>query len=399
MDKKNRWLSLWLSQALILSACEPFALSANDLAEGAPRFIAKKLSEPEQGRTALRVMAWNVKYGAKRTPFWFDCWGDQVSMTHAEITSNMSSLYEMIKEADPDILMVEEIELHSRRSSYYDMIQGILDHTELNYGAYYETWNSRYIPSEGLGRMSLGNAIFSKYPISKSEKIMQADRRDLDALTKPFYLHRAIGRAEIEISETLKVAAYVVHTAAYDQDATETEEGTKVKQIKHIYDVVSQEPLPFILGGDFNELPPTAARTEGFPDERTAPVCGEDFEQPPYTPDVMSPLFTALQPWITLERYGTTEIEQSRYYTHSVLGGDELNEQGERGEWNRTLDYLFASTDTAWVTGTTDVLQHRGQHIGELDESGVPYLEWSLKTDPLSLSDHAPVFGIWEVSP
>ena len=165
---------------------EPFALSAEDIANDQPRFVSQQLSNVEDNPQQLRVMAWNIKYGAMRLPFWFDCWGDQVSIPAAQVETNMEAIYEMIREANPDILMVEEIELHSRRSAYYDMIQGILDHTELNYGAYYETWNSRYIPSEGLGRMSLGNAIFSKYPITSSEKIMQADRRDLDAVTKPF---------------------------------------------------------------------------------------------------------------------------------------------------------------------------------------------------------------------
>ncbi len=381
------------------SACEPLALSADDIADQQPRFIADQLSEVQPGVTDLRVMSWNVKYGAKRQPFWFDCWGDQVSIPADEVESNMESLYALIKEADPDILMVQEIELHSRRSAYYDMIQGVLNQTDLNYGAYYETWNSRYVPSEGLGRMSLGNAIFSKYPITKSEKIMQADRRDLDPLTKAFYLHRAIGRAEIQLSEELSIAAYVVHTAAYDQDATETEAGTKQKQIEQIYEVVSGESLPFILGGDLNELPPTAARSEGFADERTQPVCGEDFEHPPYTPEIMSPLYEALKPWITLERYGASEVEQSRYYTHTVLGTEEVNESGAPGDWNRTLDYLFASSDTAWVEGTTDVLQYHGQEVGYADSSGGLPLAWSLESDPISLSDHAPVFGIWEVQP
>jgi endonuclease/exonuclease/phosphatase family metal-dependent hydrolase len=383
----------------LLLGCEPFALSLEDIADDQPRFVADTLSENEEGKTQFRVMAWNIKYGAKRMPFWFDCWGDQVSISSEQIKENMSALYEMINEANPDILMVEEIELHSRRSAYYDMIQGILNNTDLNYGAYYETWNSRYIPSEGLGRMSLGNAIFSKYPITKSEKIMQADRRDLDPITKPFYLHRAIGRAEIKISNDQSIAAYVVHTSAYDQDGTDDEEGTKVKQIKQIYDVVTAEQLPFILGGDFNELPPTAAKTESFPDERTSAVCGEDFEQPPYTPEVMSQFYEALSPWITLERYGLTEPEQSRYYTHTVLGPDENNELGESVTWNRTLDYLFSSPGAAWVDGSTDVLQHRGQVVGHTDSMEESPLNWTLDNDPLQLSDHAPVFGLWEVSP
>lgn len=390
---------LVLLTILLCIACEPFALTAEDLADDQPRFISQDLSEVQANPSELRVMAWNVKYGAMRMPFWFDCWGDQVSIPAAQVEANMEELYEMIREANPDILMVEEIELHSRRSAYYDMIQGILDHTDLNYGAYYETWNSRYIPSEGLGRMSLGNAIFSKYPITKSEKIMQADRRDLDPVTKPFYLHRAIGRAEIKVSEAQTVAAYVVHTAAYDQDATETEDGTKVKQIKQIFEVISQEQLPFVLGGDFNELPPNAAKISSFPDERTAPVCGEDFEQPPYTPEIMSQFYEALKPWVTLERYGVSEQEQQRYYTHSVLGENELNENGEMVTWNRTLDYLFVSTDTDWLKGSTDVLQYQGQKVGFADENGEFSLDWTLKNDPFSLSDHAPVFGIWELKP
>lgn len=384
---------------LLCYGCEPFALSAEDIANEQPRFISQQLSDVEESPQQLRVMAWNIKYGAMRLPFWFDCWGDQVSIPAAQVEANMEAIYKMIREVKPDILMVEEIELHSRRSAYYDMIQGILDHTELNYGAYYETWNSRYIPSEGLGRMSLGNAIFSKYPITNSEKIMQADRRDLDAVTKPFYLHRAIGRAEIQLSQESSVAAYVVHTAAYDQDATETEEGTKVKQIKQIYEVVSSEKLPFILGGDFNELPPNAAKISNFPDERTTPVCGEDFEQPPYTPEIMSPFYEALKPWISLDRYGVSELEQRRYYTHSVLGNDELNEAGDAVTWNRTLDYLFASADTDWLQGSTDVLQYKDQQVGEPNEDGQYPFDWILKNDPFNLSDHAPVFGIWELNP
>ena len=228
---------------------------------------------------------------------------------------------------------------------------------------------------------------------------MQADRRDLDPITKPFYLHRAIGRAEIKLSADQSIAAYVVHTAAYDQDATDTEDGTKVKQLKQIYDVVTAEELPFVLGGDFNELPPTAAKTESFPDERTTPVCGEDFEQPPYTPEAMSRFYEALNPWISLDRYGITEPEQSRYYTHTVLGMDEVNEFGEAVTWNRTLDYLFSSPETTWVNGSTDVLQYRDQQVGVADEMGVYPLNWVIENDPLQLSDHAPVFGIWEVKP
>lgn len=367
-------------------ACEPVADMEYEASATAPRFRAQSLTDPEPLPNSLpiRLMAWNIKYGGGRIPFWFDCWGDRVQLSTAEVQHNMEGIYSLINEAQPDILLVEEIELHSRRSQYLDMVQGILDATDLNYAAYFETWNSRYVPSEGLGRMNLGNAIFSKYPIVEAQRIAQDDRTDLDALTNIFYIRRAIGRAVIDLGAQT-IAAYVVHTEAYDED------GTKARQINQIFDVIQEETLPFILGGDFNELPPNAIKLEDFPDERSEALCSDEFDQPPYTPNLMTPFFEQLQPSITLEQYGDNESSQSRYFTHSVLGPDEVNESNVPGDWNRTLDYLFASADTRWMDGSTDVLQYQNQNVGTL--------VWQLSSDPIRLSDHAPVFGILEVRP
>ena len=333
----------------------------------------------------LQIMTWNLKYGAGRIPFWFDCWGDRIQMTKEEVETNMAGIYDLITEVDPDILMSEEIELNSRRSAYYNMVQGVLNNTDLNYAAYFESWDSRYIPSEGLGRINLGTVIFSKYPISFAERIKQADRTDQDALTKPFYIKRSIGRAEIALDETRNIVALVVHTEAYDED------GTKKKHIEQFYEVGSAQTLPTVLGGDLNELPPTAIELEGFPDERSTALCGDDFDQPPYTPALLQPFYDTMESAISLERYGTTPESQQRYFTHTVLGPDDKNEDGEAGFWNRTLDYLFV-TEGSWVEGSTDVLQFAGQTVG-----GDQGLGPVIKSNPMRLSDHAPVVGIWEV--
>ncbi len=395
----HRWPRTLVTATLLtlvasgVCGCEWIADPQDFTREEVVVFKAKTVEDPgDPGATpALRVMAWNVKYGAARLPFWFDCWGDKVQMTRAEVDANMARIYAHINEVDPDILMVEEIEVNSKRSAYFDMVQGILDHTKLNFGAYIETWDSRWVAADGLGRMNLGNAIFSRYPISKAERIRQVDRTDQDPLTSAFYIKRAIGRAEIELRSLTatggkKVLALVVHTEAYDND------GTKQKQITQIHELVTGETLPFVLGGDFNELPPTATRKIGFPDERETAVCSADFAQPPYTPEVMQPFYDDLVPWVSLADYGTTEAAQSRYFTHTVLGPDETNEHGEPGDWNRTLDYLFVDANSVWRAGTGDVLQRSGQEI--LDRAGATK---KLVENPMELSDHAPVFGVWEV--
>jgi endonuclease/exonuclease/phosphatase family metal-dependent hydrolase len=330
----------------------------------------------------LTVVAYNIKYAARRLPFWFDCWGDRVAMDRATVDAHLADLARLIHELDPDVLMIEEVEVNSRRSAHVNMVQALLDRTRLNYAAYFRHWRSRYVPADGLGRMDLGMAILTKHPIREAKSIRLQDRTDLDALTRAFYIRRVVGRAEVELPGQ-RVAFFVVHTEAYDVD------GTKQRQLERIDEILQQETLPFVVGGDFNELPPTAARRVDFADERTTGVCGDDFAQPPYTPEAMAPFYAQLEPWIPLARLGETEESQRRYYTHSVLGPDERNEAGEPGTWTRTLDYLFASPGTGWVAGASDVVQRAGQQVGS-----TPVV---VRSDVLRLSDHAPVIGVWEV--
>ncbi len=373
-----------------LNGCEPIAVEQTAAREDVLVYRRSTLVPPaDPGQPAhLKVVAWNIKYGAGRIPFWFDCWGDRTQISKAEVEANMAKIYDLLNELDPDVLMTEETEVNSRRSAYYDMVQGILEHTKLNYAAYFQTWNSEYVASEGVGRIDLGNVIFSKYPIKKAERIKQQDRTDQDALTKMFYIHRAVGRVEIEVRAGERVVALVVHTEAYDND------GTKQKQIQQIYDLLQAEKLPWVVGGDFNELPPTAVRVANFMDERTAAICSSDFKQPPYTPEVMTKFYNDFVPYISLERYGQSEADQKRYYSHSVLGPDDVNDAGEKGFWNRTLDHLFLSKPSTWVVGSTDVVQQAGQRVG--GETGLGPV---IKSDVLRLSDHAPIVGVWEVKP
>jgi len=358
---------------LLATGCEPLADDFDFERQEVAVFRRSTLVPAQTAAGQLRVMAWNVKYGAARIDFWFDYWGDRVQLTPAEARQNLAALCALIREVDPDILMTEEIEVNSRRSAYIDMVQEILEQTSLNYGAYFQTWNSRYIPSEGLGRMDLGNAIFSKRPITFAERIRQPDRTDIDGLTATFYLHRMIGRALVDVGGE-EIAAYVVHTEAYDKD------GTKGRQVRQIHDEAGAETRPWVLGGDLNELPPTAVKREHFPDEHPDAL-GTEFEQPPYTPELLQPYYKDFVPWITLATYGATEAEQRRYYTHSVLGPGSLDTEGQPGFWNRTLDYLFASAGSSWAAGASDVLQTRGRQ--------------GIQSEPLLLSDHAPVVGTW----
>jgi endonuclease/exonuclease/phosphatase family metal-dependent hydrolase len=362
---------------LFCLGCEPLA---DELGRREPTPVRRKAGAVDPADPAparLKVMSWNIKFGAGRIDFWFDKWGDRVEMGRGEVEANLAGIYRLIDEVRPDILLVQEIEVNSRRSAHVEMVNGILANTHLNYASYMPTWKSRYVPSEGLGRIDMGNAIFSTYPMVFAERIPMVERGDQDAATRYFYIHRQVGRAVIQAGAR-QVAALVLHTEAYDRD------GTKQKQLAQIAGLLADEPLPFVVGGDFNALPPTATRTHGFNDEHPSAL-GTGFEQPPYDLTEMAPFFDGYRSAIDLPRFGTTEAEQRPYYTHSVIGRHQIGARGQPGFWDRTLDYLFVRPPGDWVPGSTDVLQEPGR-LG-------------IGSDPMLLSDHCPVVGVWEMGP
>jgi endonuclease/exonuclease/phosphatase family metal-dependent hydrolase len=360
--------------ALGLAGCEPLANDFDEPVQEAPIFRASRVIPPSDPSPAkLRVVAWNIKFGGARIDFFFDKWGDRVHMTVPEVLGNMERVAALVREVDPDLLIVEECDVNGKRSAYVDQLRFLLEHTKLGYGAYFSTWDSRYVAYDGMGRIDEGVAILSKYRIVEATRIKSVDRTDQGYLTKKFYLHRAIGRAVVELGAQ-RVAVFAVHAEAYDQD------GTKQKQIAQVLELARRETLPFVIGGDFNELPPGAVKTTGFPDEHPS-AKGTEFEQPPYTPEVMRPFFDELVPYIPLSDYGATAESQGRYFSHTVAGPNVIDLTGQPGFWNRTLDYLFASRGTSWASGESDVLQRNGR--------------MGIVSDPLWLSDHAPVVGSW----
>ncbi|HYJ08392.1 MAG TPA: endonuclease/exonuclease/phosphatase family protein, partial [Polyangiaceae bacterium] len=151
-------------------ACDPFHTGFDDL-EGAVGYRSRREKPVPDASAPLRVMNYNIKFGGGRIDFFFDCFGDRVLMSKVEVLDNLSRLAEKINQYDPDVLILQEVDVNSKRDAYVDQMQWLLDHTALRYGAYASQWKADYIPSDGLGAMDSGNGILSKYPLSGAERI------------------------------------------------------------------------------------------------------------------------------------------------------------------------------------------------------------------------------------
>jgi endonuclease/exonuclease/phosphatase family metal-dependent hydrolase len=329
----------------------------------------------------LKVMSWNLKYGGGRINFWFDYWGDRAIMTDDEADANISAMISLINEVDPDVLISQEVERNSKRTAYRNMVQLVLDGTKLNYAAYIPVWQARFVATQGLGRVDSGIVVYSKYPINEALRIAQRDRTDQDGLTQAFYLHRGILQAKIDVGGGRIVDVINVHTAAYDNDGAN---GDHLLQIKELVDGLSSN---FLVGGDFNAIPPGTVNHDEFDDEEPVPT-DTDFQGAPYKLDAMQPFFDSYAAHLPLAEYEAGgEAAQQDWYSHTVA--PPLDDQGRSHFWNRTLDYFF--TNSSFVGDRGEVLQKPGD--GEEFTASVD----GIVGDPMVLSDHAPVLVKWSL--
>lgn len=126
---------------------------------------------PAPPKDTLTIMTWNIKFGGARIDFFFDCYGDRVWMTEPEVRTNLAGLLAKIRQVQPDILLLQELDIDSKRSAYVNMLKYFADSSGLPYAAYTSQWHVRYLPKKGLGPINSGNAIFSRWPIDTAYRL------------------------------------------------------------------------------------------------------------------------------------------------------------------------------------------------------------------------------------
>lgn len=352
----------FLCAASLLAACDFFDTEFEDVEDARLYEAREQHAAPTEGGP-LVVMNWNIKFAGGRIDFFFDCHDERVLMSRAEVYRNLEGLARKINQVDPDLLLLQEIDVLAKRTAYVDMMQWLLDHTELNYGAYASQWKADFVPSDGLGRVDSGIAVLSRWPIIEPERVALPLRSDQSAIVRYFYLKRAILRARIPLPDRQVFYVLTTHFEAFTEDDTKARQLTvlmqELRRLRHAGAL-------FVVGGDLNMIPPGSVQVQDFPDS----VCDdEDFQADDYSDEAgwIDPLYEVYRPAIPLAEY---QANNAPYFTHTT---------DKNGFWNRKLDYLF--TNGSWIPGSG--LTHQDASSGGMET--------------MPLSDHAPVVATLEV--
>jgi endonuclease/exonuclease/phosphatase family metal-dependent hydrolase len=321
-------------------SCEPLATGFEET-EPAQYHSATKITAVPDTFSVIKVMTWNMRFGAARIPWFGDACGDRVLLTSEEVLNTMQLIVDQINKIKPDVLLLQEVDLNSKRSAYINQVQWIIDHTYFNYAVSGFQWKAQFIPSDGLGRLEETNVILSRWKISDAHRIELGLRQDQDALTRYFYERCCMVTGRIEIPNAGKLYAVNVHASAFATDDTKQQH---IRRFRQELRRIADEGGWFVAGGDLNTIPPGSDTT----DYCIQDMCpGESYHQPGddpmhkegsnYTPEIhwLDTLYTDFTCAVPPDLY---LANQSRYFTHTTR---------PTHFWDRTLDYLF--TNYRWV--------------------------------------------------
>ncbi len=248
-----KYIPVWLA-FVILFSCRPLVTTFDDIESAV--YYEDASPEFTDFNDTLKVMTWNIRFGAGRIPWFEDSCGDRVLMTESETIGHLDSVAAFIKSEKPDILLLQEVDVSSKRSAYLDQMQWLLENTFFNYGVFASMWEAELIPQGGFGRVNVGNAILSRWEITNAERIKLSLFTDQWVVKKYFYLRRNILKAKMNIPE-LDTTLYVVniHATAFATDDTKQKH---IAKFKEVLDEIHQQETIFVAGGDLNSIPPGA---------------------------------------------------------------------------------------------------------------------------------------------
>ena len=370
---------------LLLIGCDPFVTEFSET-ENAVMYKASNIPGDSDvyDDGALKVVTWNIRFGSGRFPFFGDSCGDEVISENSDVKLIMQAIADTLNKIDADIVLLQEVDVSSKRTGYLDQVQYLLENTYLNYGCYASMWKADFIPTDGIGKINTGNAILSRYEITEAERVELRLRTDQDDLIQYFYRRRNILKAKIpSVAQSGKdFFAVDIHATAFATDDTKQQHLIKYSEV--LSEIANNNGV-FVSGGDLNSVPPNSTvdfcmldkcdsekyvDSEGSEseyhsiDSSAGPHKeGAFFDNFEGEPDILQPLYNNYSAAISHADGSTLD---SSNYTHAPSTSYERHDI----KYDRKLDYLF--TNGSWEDG-----------------SGYTHQEaWAL-------SDHMPVSAIF----
>lgn len=215
---------------------------------------------------------------------------------------NMQDAQELLTDLQVDFVGLQEIDFASARSLDMNMLDSLALAGDYAFAFKAVNWDKRYVPfpygwpSVNYGRMLSGQALLSKHPLTRPERLVLDAPEAAPFYYRAFYLDRLLQTAFIPLGQDTLVLMNI-HLEAFDEETRE-KQAAVVKATAENY----AKRYPTLLIGDFNARPSYASQpiptdeTMGYFEKSNVlqPAIGErqymDDESAHFTFDTANPI-------------------------------------------------------------------------------------------------------------
>ncbi len=254
----------------------------------------------------VKVLSWNVQFMAGKGYLFFfempnDAGPDERPAPEA-IARTTDEVARVIREEDPDIVLLQEVDDGAKRTDYADQLRVLLSKLPPAYRCHTSTfyWKAGFVPHRRImGSVGMKLSTISKYRLRTSIRhALAATPHHL--LVQQFQPHRAILETRLPVAGGADLVILNLHLEAFANGSD-----VMLKQVRQLDAVLAglgRENCRFVAGGDFNLLPPgqrsrlPAAEAAAYrPDTEMAPLYAQ-YQVIPSLDNLNSP---AYRDWLT----------------------------------------------------------------------------------------------------
>jgi len=258
-----RWtLAILASLVVILAAAVWLATFHPRPVQSEPVACSPAVPELARGQR-LRVLTWNVQFMAgKGYVFFFDLLdgsGPDERPSRQDVERTLAEVARVIREESPDLVLLQEVDRDAARTDRVDELALLLDRLPPEYGcrASADYWKAAYVPHPRIhGAVGMALVVLSKYRIEGARR-HQLALMPGDPITQAFNLKRAVLETRLPVQGGGAFAVLDTHLDAFAQGSDTMER--QVRQVDAILAGLSTAGVPWVIGGDFNLLPPGSA--------------------------------------------------------------------------------------------------------------------------------------------
>ncbi len=209
----------------------------------------------------LKILSWNLQFlaGRPNNNFFFDG-GNDAWPSLQTVKSNAKAVADIIRQEDPDVILLQEVDDGAERTHFEDQLKLILSSLPAVYAANTSSfyWLADFVPhSELWGGVGMKLSIISKYRLASAKRYALPAITTDDQLSRQYNLKRAIQGADLPVEGGGTLHLLNTHLSAYAQGSDTM--SRQVAMVEKVIGDYAAQGNPVLLAGDFNLLPSTDA--------------------------------------------------------------------------------------------------------------------------------------------